>query len=32
MFLERRNEITKGYQITWEPEILRHFTVKLKEA
>lgn len=29
---ERRNEITKGYQITWEPEILRHFTVKLKEA
>lgn len=29
---DRRNEITKGYRITWEPEILRHFTVKLEEA
>lgn len=29
---DRRNEITKGYEITWEPEILRHFTVKLKPA
>jgi len=29
---DRKSEITKGYQITWEPEILRHFTVKLKEA
>ena len=28
----RRNEIKKGYQIVWEPPILRHFTVKLKEA
>lgn len=27
---ERRNEITSGYEITWEAEILRHFTVKLK--
>lgn len=29
---DRRNEIKKGYHITWESEILRHFTVKLKEA
>ncbi len=29
---ERRNEITSGYSITWEPPILRHFTVKLEEA
>lgn len=29
---ERRNEITKGYKITWEPDILRHFTVYLTEA
>lgn len=29
---ERRNEITKGYKITWESEILRHFTVELSEA
>lgn len=29
---DRRNEITKGYKITWEPEILRHFTVKLEEV
>lgn len=29
---DRKSEITKGYQITWELEILRHFTVKLKEA
>ncbi|HAY3535730.1 tryptophanase [Elizabethkingia anophelis] len=28
---ERRNEITKGYKITWEPDILRHFTVRLTE-
>ncbi len=27
---DRRNEITKGYKITWEPPILRHFTVKLE--
>lgn len=27
---ERRNEIIKGYEILWEPDILRHFTVKLK--
>lgn len=29
---ERKNEITKGYKITWEPGILRHFTVHLTEA
>ncbi len=29
---DRRNEITKGFSITWEPPILRHFTVKLEEA
>ncbi|WP_417428250.1 tryptophanase [Halpernia sp.] len=26
---DRRNEIKTGYKIIWEPEILRHFTVKL---
>lgn len=29
---DRRDEITKGYQITWESEILRHFTVQLEKA
>lgn len=29
---DRREEIAKGYQIVWESEILRHFTVKLEEA
>ncbi len=29
---DRKNEIQKGYNITWESEILRHFTVKLEEA
>lgn len=29
---ERRLTITKGYEITWESEILRHFTVKLRPA
>lgn len=29
---DRKDEIKKGYQITWEPEILRHFTVKLEMA
>lgn len=29
---ERSNSITKGYEITWEAEILRHFTVKMKPA
>ena len=29
---DRREEITSGYSIKWEPEILRHFTVKLEEA
>lgn len=29
---DRRNEINKGYKITWEPPILRHFTVKLEEV
>ena len=28
---DRRNEIRSGYEIVWEPEILRHFTVKLKK-
>ena len=28
---DRRNEITSGYEIVWESEILRHFTVKLKK-
>ena len=29
---ERRNDITKGYKIKHEPEILRHFTVQLDKA
>lgn len=29
---ERRHEMTRGYQISWEPELLRHFTVQLEEA
>ncbi|MBW8361839.1 MAG: tryptophanase [Kaistella sp.] len=29
---DRRDEIEKGYKITWESDILRHFTVKLEEA
>jgi tryptophanase len=29
---DRRNEIKTGYKITWEPAILRHFTVKLEEV
>ncbi|MBD8017461.1 tryptophanase [Kaistella pullorum] len=29
---DRREEIQKGYNITWESDILRHFTVKLEEA
>lgn len=29
---DRRDEIEKGYNITWESEILSHFTVKLEEA
>ena len=28
---DRRDEIKSGYEITWEADILRHFTVKLKE-
>ena len=28
---DRRNEITSGYEITWEADILRHFTVELKK-
>lgn len=28
---DRRNEITKGYDIVWEAPIMRHFTVELKE-
>ncbi len=29
---DRREEISSGYQITWESPILRHFTVELEEA
>ncbi len=29
---ERRNEITKGYNITFEAPIMRHFTVELEKA
>lgn len=29
---DRRDEITKGYTITWEAPIMRHFTVKLEQA
>ncbi|MBU1370092.1 MAG: tryptophanase, partial [Bacteroidetes bacterium] len=29
---ERRNEITSGYQITYEAPIMRHFTVELEKA
>ncbi|MBN9337085.1 MAG: tryptophanase, partial [Chryseobacterium sp.] len=29
---EKRNDITKGYKIKREPEILRHFTVQLDKA
>ena len=29
---DRKGDIKKGYNITWEPDILRHFTVKLEEA
>lgn len=28
---DRRNEITSGYEIVWESEIMRHFTVQLKK-
>ena len=28
---DRRHEISSGYEITWEADILRHFTVKLKK-
>jgi len=28
---DRRDEITSGYEIVWESEILRHFTVQLKK-
>lgn len=27
---QRRNSITSGYQIVWEPPMLRHFTVRLE--
>lgn len=28
---DRRNDISSGYEITWEADILRHFTVQLKK-
>ena len=28
---DRRNEITRGVEIVWEAELMRHFTVKLKK-
>lgn len=28
---DRRDQITQGYEITWEAPLMRHFTVKLKE-
>lgn len=30
--LDRRESITKGMEIEWEAELMRHFTVKLKRA
>ena len=29
---DRRESITKGLEIEWEAEIMRHFTVQLKRA
>ena len=29
---DRREDIKKGYNITWESEILRHFTVELEQT
>ena len=29
---DRREQIVGGYNITWEQDILRHFTVQLEEA
>lgn len=29
---DRRKEITRGYKIVWEAELMRHFTVKLAPA
>ena len=31
MFLTEEMKLQKSYKITWESEILRHFTVKLEE-
>ena len=28
---DRRDEITRGVEIVWEAELMRHFTVKLKK-
>jgi tryptophanase len=28
---DRRDEITRGVEITWEAELMRHFTVKLRK-
>ena len=30
--LDRSHNITTGYKIAWEPQILRHFTVQLEEV
>ena len=27
---DRRNEITRGVEIVWEADLMRHFTVKLR--
>ena len=29
---DRREQITRGYVITWEAELMRHFTVQLAPA
>jgi len=28
--IKKRSDEIKGYRITWEPKILRHFTAKLE--
>ena len=29
---DRREQITRGFQITWEAPFMRHFTVQLERA